>query len=582
MKSSEFHITVQREKILLSWGNQQEVPYGLASGLEKDRLIARILHKVLNMRLSADETGVLGRDEFKVLGSTLFKLLFNDDGLRMHFNAFYKEAVSSPEMRHRLILEFDREAFEMAPLPWEYLYYEDDEAQEAFLAAHPKKCIDLIRQLPFKGNWLEFDKTQQSIAPPLKVLVVVADPDRAEKSIDPKGALAYFKQLEDKFGDIIKFKLLYQPEVDSFGEKLNQIVNSADGEFFPHVIHFIGYSRMDGNIGQICFVRKTGEDRYAENWINEETFAGYFEEWTRLPHLVILHVCDSIPIGNYKEDKGIAIKLAKKGVPFVIALQNPTLDWMAQVLVEKIYDNLLEGEDIAMAVTEARFFLARKLVDALGSKYDNYAHKVFGSVVLFSVVQKPFALDLNHPEEEVVVPKDDYKICAEHPDKKYSLVDNWCSVCGKKLVLPSQVTGSAKPAPESAADAKQPKSADKSSQSEESNFDISMEILNRTSKSSGKAESAQDFSLNIADKQANETRQNAVFIESRTTTVSVEAILNLEQEGLKKELEYLIKKLIFLREEKSKTSDASQRFDLDEEIKELEDRAEKIKEKLNI
>ncbi|MBK7872536.1 MAG: CHAT domain-containing protein [Saprospiraceae bacterium] len=580
MKANEFHITIQRDRVLLSWRDQQEVPYRLASGLEKDRLIARILHKVLNMRLAADEMGVLGRDEFKVLGATLFKLLFDDETLRLQFSAFYKEALGSANERNRLILEFDKDAADMAILPWEYLYYEEDEAQEAFLAAHPKKCLDLIRKLPFKGNWLEFDKTKQSIEPPLKVLVIIADPDRADKNINPKQALVYFQKLEEQFSKQINFKLLYQPEVDSFGEKLDQIVNNAAGKFFPHIIHFIGYSRMDGATGEVCFVKKSGEDQYEEKWISEDSFAGYFEEWTHLPHLMFLHICDSIPIGDYKADKGIAIKLAKKGIPFVIALQNPTLDWMAQILVEKIYDALMQGEDIATATTEARFFLARKLVDANGNKYDNYAHKIFGSAILFSVVQRPFALALNAPKSDTSEQKDNFKICAEHPDKKYSLVDNWCSVCGKKLILPSQVSETS--IQESAtSDAGQAQAAAKPGSKNSAEFNISVALLDRSPKPGGVQESAQNPGLNIADKDSfDKNKSGAVLTETRT--VSVEAILKIEQEGLTKQLELLLKKKNFLVLEQAKTNDAGQLFELGEEIKVLEEQIDIIKLKLNI
>ncbi|MDX1942370.1 MAG: CHAT domain-containing protein [Saprospiraceae bacterium] len=580
MKANEFHITVQRDRVLLSWQDQQEVPYRLASGLEKDRLIARILHKVLNMRLAADDMGVLGRDEFKVLGATLFKLLFDDEDLKRYFSEFYKLALGSANERNRLILEFDKDAADMATLPWEYLYYEEDEAQEAFLAAHPKKCLDLIRKLPFKGNWLEFDKTKQSIAPPLKVLVIIADPDRAEKNIDPKQALVYFQKLEEQFAQKIKFKLLYQPEVDSFSEKLNQIVKKEAEEFFPHIIHFIGYSRMDGTTGEICFVKKSSEEKYEEKWISEDSFAGYFEEWTRLPYLMFLHICDSVPIGDYKADKGIAIKLAKKGIPFVLALQNPTLDWMAQILVEKIYEGLIQGEDLAAATTEARFFLARKLVDANGNKYDNYAHKVFGSTVLFSVVQRPFALALNTPKSDISEQKDTYKTCVEHPDKKYSLGDNWCTVCGKKLILPSQLSETS--VQESAmSDSSQAQSAAKPASKSNAEFNISVAILDRSPKPTGVPESAQNPGLNIADKDSFD-KGNSSAVLTETRTVSLEAILKIEQEGLTKQLELLLKKKNFLVLEQTKTNDAGQLFELGEEIRVLEEQIDAIKLKLNI
>ena len=437
MTGKAFHIIISKDKLLLNWGNQQGIPYRMPSGMEKDRLIARILHKILNLRLSAENGGVLGKDEFRVLGDTLFKLLFNDDALKLNFSTFYREALGSPKERYRLILEFEKDAEEMAVLPWEYLFYEADEVQEAFLAAHPKKCIDFIRKLPIKGNWLELEKTAQQIEPPLKVLVIASNPDSALFMDDLSATIDYFENLEKRHQGTIDVEFILQPEVEVFGKQLQQA--TQNGDFFPHIIHFIGRARMDGENGQLCFVKRNAEDKYDENWISDDTFAGYFEEWRRLPYMVVLHIADSTPIGNYPADKGIALRLAKKGIPFVLALQNPTPEWMAEILVEKLYDSLIEGADIAAALTEARFFLARKLVDANGRKYDNYEHKVFGSPALFSSVLQPFALATAALETKPVEAVQSFKVCPNHPQIKFIPSENRCSLCGSSLVFPAQL-----------------------------------------------------------------------------------------------------------------------------------------------
>lgn len=437
MAGKAFHIIISKDKVLLNWGNQQGVPYRIASGLEKDRLIARILHKILNLRLSGENSGVLGKDEFRMLGATLFKLLFNDEALKVHFSTFYREALGSPDERYRLILEFEKEAAEMAMLPWEYLFYEEDEVQEAFLAAHPKKCIDVIRKLPFKGNWLELDKTAQEIEAPLKVLIIAANPDTALCMDNLSQAVDYFEGLEKRFPEKIDVEIILQPEVDLFEQQLSQV--TQNGTFFPHLIHFIGRGRMDGENGQLCFVKRNAAGKYDENWISDDTFAGFFEEWRRLPHMVVLDVCDSTPIGNYGEDKGVAIRLVKKGVPFVLALQNPAPEWMTQTLIEKLYDSFLDGADIAAALTESRFFLARKLMDAEGRKYDNYEHKIFGSPVLFSSILQTFALAKPANQEQSQSQNTTYKICPNHPQIKFIPNETRCSLCGSQLILPSEL-----------------------------------------------------------------------------------------------------------------------------------------------
>lgn len=387
MTGKVFHINVFKDKILLSWGSQQGIPYRMASDLEKDRLIAKILHKILNLRLSGEEWGVLGKDEFRVLGGTLFKLLFSDNALKLQFQTFYREALNRGEERYRLVIELDKDAEEMAILPWEYLFYEEDAVQEAFLAAHPKKCIDILRKLPNNNNWLDINKDFQ-IQSPLRILVIAANPDTDLYINQMQATLAYFKSLESRFVDRVKVDFLEQPTLENFENQLSQALKNGS----PHVVHFAGRGRMDGENGQLCFVKRNPDGKFVENWISDDIFAGYFEEWRQLPHLVVLHVCDATPIGSYLEERGTALRLAKKGVPFVLALQNPVPEWIAQMLIEKMYDNLLDGMDVNAALTEGRFFLARKLIDPSGRKYDNYEHKSFGSIVLFSNSLQPFSV----------------------------------------------------------------------------------------------------------------------------------------------------------------------------------------------
>ncbi len=435
MSDQTFHMIIQRDALKLYYGSRQGIPYGLASGLEKDRLIARILHKILNLRLPNDESGVLGRDEFRVLGATLFKLLFNDEALQMEFNTFYKEALGSPDKRYRFVLEFEKEADELAALPWEYLYYEADEAHEAFLSAHPKKCLDFMRKLPYRGSWLDFDKAAFLIEAPLRVLVISADP---AGSLPLQEQHPFFDYLQQQYPDRVDYRFLAQPEAVRFSEQLKQITQG----FSPHIVHFIGHARMQGDSSELCFVQRQADDTFSESWIGEETFAGYFEEWTRLPHLVVLDIADGTPIGNYKNDKGLPIRLLRTGVPFVIGWQNPAPAWMTQLMIERMYTALLDGSDIAAAMTEARFVLARKLTDANGRKYDNYECKVFGSAMLFSSVLQPFALqalaptDTDKPEK---TPLEAYKVCPNHPQIKFIPAEMRCSLCNAPLRWPSQM-----------------------------------------------------------------------------------------------------------------------------------------------
>lgn len=519
MIGKAFHIIISKDKVLLSWGSQQSVPYRMASDMEKDRLIARILHKILNLRLSIEEAGVLGKDEFRVLGGTLFKLLFSDEAFKLQFQTFYREALGSPEERYRLVLEFEKDTDEMAMLPWEYLFYEDDEVQEAFLGAHPKKCIDLVRKLPFKGNWLEFDKAALQIESPLRILLIAANPDTPLFMDELQTTLDYFQNLETRFAGQVQLSIIYQPELDNFENQLKQAMPNG----FPHVVHFVGRGRLDGGSGQLCFVKRTADNKFAEHWVSDDVFAGYFEEWRQLPHLVVLHVCDSTPIVSYKEERGTAIRLAKKGVPFVLALQNPVPEWMGQMMMEKIYDNLLGGMDISAALTEGRFFLARKLIDAKGRKYDNYEHKAFGSIMLFTSVLEPFMVGAPRAIETPIA---------------------------------STNTGSA-------------------NRNTPSPITITKNVGEMTPRVTSPS--------TTASVQVESARTSTSTAQSdRTQTNTLTDALQKERAGLEEELTKLIEKLNFYRVEYVTITDLSMKFDAQDQIKKFELQVEQIKIKLGI
>lgn len=519
MIGKAFHIIISKDKVLLSWGSQQGVPYRMASDMEKDRLIARILHKILNLRLSIEEAGVLGKDEFRVLGGTLFKLLFSDDAFKLQFQTFYREALGSPQERYRLVLEFEKDTDEMAMLPWEYLFYEDDEVQEAFIAAHPKKCIDLLRKLPFKGNWLEFDKAALQIESPLRILVIAANPDTHLFMEELQTTLDYFQNLEARFAGCVEVRVIYQPELDHFENQLKEAMLNG----FPQVVHFVGRGRMEGENGQLCFVKHNADNKFDENWVSDDVFAGYFEEWRQLPHLVALHICDSMPIGNYKEERGMALRLAKKGVPFVLALQNPVPEWMGQMLMEKMYDNLLGGLDISAALTEGRFFLARKLIDAKGRKYDNYEHKAFGSIVLFTSVLEPFMVGMAPAVETPTT---------------------------------SPNTGSA-------------------NRNTPSPITITKNIIEETARVVPPSSAA---SVQVESARSSTSTAQSERNQSNTITNA----LQKERTGLEQELTKLIEKLNFYRIEYVKITDLSMKFQAQEQIKEFELQVEQIKIKLGI
>ena len=405
MRENIFHIIVNRYNIALD-GVQE--PYPLEEVFEeRDRLIAEILDKVLNLRLSASDSTAFGKKEFEALGKTLFKLLFSNRQLYEKFQDFYNNSGNRDE-KHQFILEFSPDADEMAALPWEYLFFEE---KGTFIAAPINQRVNLVRRLPFKGSWLN-DSIEKNlyIEPPLRVLVVIANPDDQEWHLDDKEIAAikqYFTNIPDKevegeapeqevAAHPIEIDFIEQPERETF----SQVLSKKFKEFKPHILHFIGHGRIDeaSRSGQLCLLQKTAEKTYKPDWVDDDIIANWIQMQDQLmPYMVFLHVCDGTRIGSYKEKKGVAIKIIEKGVPFVLTMQNPINEPIAAVFVKKIYNALARGVDIGTATNQARSYMATYYLDKIRNesyKVGHYGHKMFGSLVLFTSVRRMFMLGI--------------------------------------------------------------------------------------------------------------------------------------------------------------------------------------------
>ena len=97
---------------------------------------------------------------------------------------------------------------------------------------------------------------------------------------------------------------------------------------------------------------------------------------------------------NLEQDGGMAPQLLKNKVPFVISMQNPIQEKKALDFTRIFYDELLAGEDIGKAVTAGRFRLGQYNGVA---ETQNYAHKSFGTPVLFTTVDFPLKINVEKP-----------------------------------------------------------------------------------------------------------------------------------------------------------------------------------------
>jgi len=176
------------------------------------------------------------------------------------------------------------------------------------------------------------------------------------------------------------------PVFRKFSEVLDNEVQNIPG---PYVLHFFGHAKMEDEKSFIGFMNDGGNI----DWIESNRFAAIFSaanknNLSRTPALIVLQACES---GQVNEDgKGLAADLVRLGIPAVVAMQNEITELTSHSFVSKFYEDLVNGYDVAEAVTKGRYFLG--CVYNKQEEYDYYNNNSFGTPVLFISTNFPVQL----------------------------------------------------------------------------------------------------------------------------------------------------------------------------------------------
>lgn len=446
------------KKIFLKPFDGALVECELIASEQRDRRIVRVLRKYLDMEFNAGQLEILKRNDFEVLGELLFELIFYDNNAKNQFEKFYevaytwyKEGKNHGSINIFLEFEKDREFEDLAILPWEYIYYNKSQkvliGDYPFLAADAEIKFNFYRKLPYTelaiNDQNAYDPEKFHLKPPLKILLILSQP--SDKPLRDKGeeVLKRFSELVEMFGDLVELRFLPQP-TKNFSEELRSGKEIEEGfkkfnfkphdkDFKPDVIHFIGHGRVKHENGILVFVKKDDyqPDKYDTFEFEDEDFAKAITYAQLQPKLVFLQVCNGGRVIDYINDKGIAIRLLRKKIPFVVAMQNPIEEDQAMKFAGKFYEQFLKGDDIGLAVTEGRCLLGYE---------SDYSRKSFGSPVLYTYVEHPLKLEVNSQEQQDDHIPEKYKICQNKICEKHKLhfqfrvEDLYCTICLSPLV----------------------------------------------------------------------------------------------------------------------------------------------------
>lgn len=351
MEYREFRVIVEDEnrlRIIKPSGTSQKASIPMDS--LKERTI-NIFHRWLA------EGNIKSRDELVVLGAHLYNGLFDDEISRAFLDEFNK-VRNQESTTLRLRLEFEREAHKLAQMPWEYIYYPDNDMEKGFFIATRGRLI-LTRHVPLKIEDLKAEGNQ------LRILLVVSKPEgEGLNTVKADSIISTIAELKSRLPHIVTDELL-QPNKRSLTDKVK--------EFRPHVLHFIGHGEYKGEGGRLLLVQE--QDQKTAAPISDIDFADCFLDYQ--PRLIFLHACEGARSDSYEAFRGVALQLVYSKVPAVVAMQYPVENLVANNFARKFYEALGEGKRIDEAVQEGRAELAMYLNE------QNFSSRAFGSPLVY-------------------------------------------------------------------------------------------------------------------------------------------------------------------------------------------------------
>jgi hypothetical protein len=261
------------------------------------------------------------------LGGRLFKAVFRDEILVAFRNSI--ASCSKRNRRLRLLLRLDSVP-DLAVLPWEYLF---DSVHGTFLG-HTEDTT--IVRCPFVGD----APRRLQIRPPLRVLVVTADPkDYPQLEIERE-----FAHLRDAFSSS-PFLIDHSRMSGSTLESLRQRLKS---ESF-HVLHFIGHGEFHEDTEQGFLVLEDQSQK--AHLVDSHRLASVLH---RPLSLVVLNACHGARVAALNPFGGVAYALLRSGIPAVAAMQSFVSDAAAVTFAREFYNDLAQNGSVDQAVAVAR------------------------------------------------------------------------------------------------------------------------------------------------------------------------------------------------------------------------------------
>jgi hypothetical protein len=280
-------------------------------------------------RFTSGAVPTLARAELETFGEGLFGALFGSELRTLLVRSLDRSADKGLGLRIRLRLCDD-----LATLPWEYLW---DPDEGDFLALSHRTPIVRYTELAQPVEPLQ-------VEPPLRILVVIADPtDLPRLDVDREWArlTEALSGLRDR--GKVTIERLEEPTMSALQRTLRQ------GEH--HVFHFVGHGGFDPSTseGMLAFedgtgLRKLVGAQLLGTWLNDSPSL----------RLAVLNACEGARTAAQNPFAGVAQRLLRRGIPAVIAMQFEISDGAALAFSRAFYESMADGYPIDASVAEAR------------------------------------------------------------------------------------------------------------------------------------------------------------------------------------------------------------------------------------
>jgi len=277
-------------------------------------------------------------EEFlKLLGTRLFNVLFTGQVRRLY------DAVLYRHKRKRVNIIFTSMLSWLSDLPWELAYDPDG---DCFLSTSNVRFLRNVLS-PIPADKIERKRDK------LRILVASAQAIGASDISDEEES----RRIKDSFRGLIEHGLVeVDPIVRCTPDVLQGRLRSTDDRTEYDVFHFIGHGYYDAKEGgYVEFVTDSGQvwELTAKELVSILRNRGI--------RIVFRNACETgrgfstrgqDQDANY--NRGVAIELARQGIPAVVANQYSVVDSLASLFSLHFYSCLAHGLSIADAMREAR------------------------------------------------------------------------------------------------------------------------------------------------------------------------------------------------------------------------------------